>query len=157
MHSSIVFCAQYLIFGLALAAAVYWLTIPKRHKLDMVIFGAITVAIAYLLAKIGSALFYDTRPFVSGHVTAFIGHSKDNGFPSDHMLFGAVVAVTVWSASKKLGTVLGVLALVVGIARVLAHVHHAIDILGSCIFAAVGGLVAWYVTPHITRHLLKNR
>jgi membrane-associated phospholipid phosphatase len=56
------------------------------------------------------------------------------------------VAALVWGYRQVLGIVLGVLALCVGAARVLAHVHHTQDIVAGAMIgpiAATLATVAW--------------
>lgn len=156
VHLLVIFIAKYFIVIVGLIAAGYWLTLPNKQKLHMVIFATITGLIAYGMAKLGGMLFYDPRPFVSDHVVPFFSYTADNGFPSDHTLVTAVIAVSVYMASKKLGIGLLVLSILIGVSRVLAHVHHPLDIVGSLIFAGVGAGVAYYVTPMLLSRILKS-
>lgn len=153
MHTISIFLAQYLIFGILVLAVGYWLLAPAARKLRLIISGGITAAVGGLLAVIGSHAYYDPRPFVGGHVQALIGHTADNGFPSDHTLLAMVVALSVCMVSRRFGAILVVLAALVAAGRVLVHVHHPLDVIASTIFALVGALVAWWVTPHIERRL----
>lgn len=135
MDTLIIFCAKYLIWlvvllGLAfLFVSIHW----KRVALS----AALSMALAYALAKAVGALWYDPRPFVVGHLTPLIAHAADNGFPSDHMLLGAAIASVVYAHNRVWGLVLWILALIVGVARVLAGVHHTVDLAGSIIVAVV--------------------
>ncbi len=140
---------------MGLLAIAYWLTLPKKQKLQLLIYGLITAVVALILAKIGAALFYDPRPFIAEHAAPLFAHGDDNGFPSDHTLLSSVIAVAVYLVSKKWGVTLFLLALIVGASRVIAHVHHPIDIVGGVIFAMLGGLVAYYVSPRIIARILK--
>jgi membrane-associated phospholipid phosphatase len=157
MNALIIFCGKYLIFFMAVVALVFWLKLPRDQKLKVAVFGVIASVVAYGLAKVGSLLFYDPRPLFADHVVALFAHSNDNGFPSDHTLMGAVLAVTVYQGSKKIGLALGGMALVVGAARVLAHVHRPVDILGGVLFAAAGGLAAYYATPWALERMKRAR
>lgn len=56
-----------------------------------------------------------------------------------------VIASVVFVYSRKLGVVLGILALTVGLARVAAYVHHPIDILGGILIAVVSVSGAFYL------------
>lgn len=151
MNLIIILCAKYLFIVIGLIAIIYWLKLTNKRKLEVVTFGIITALVAFLLAKIGGAIFYNARPFVVDNVVPLFTHIADNGFPSDHTLFSAVIAVTMYSASKKLGLILGGLSVVVGMSRVLALVHHPIDIVGGLVFAMIGGVAAYYLTPKIMR------
>jgi undecaprenyl-diphosphatase len=156
MNFIITSCAKYLFVLVAVVAFIYWLRLTKRQKIEIVVFGLIAVVSAYLLAKLGGALFYNARPFVSDHIVSLFPYVADNGFPSDHTLFSAVIAVTVYTVSKKWGLLLGGLAILVGISRVLAHVHHPIDIIGSIIFAILAGLIAYVLTPRVLKLVAKQ-
>ncbi|MDB5170536.1 MAG: phosphatase family protein [Candidatus Saccharibacteria bacterium] len=149
MNVILTLIAKYLFVVVGLVALAYWLTLPKKLKIRVAVFGVVTALVAYALTKIGAALFYDTRPFVADHVTPLYAHGADNGFPSDHTVLTAFVAVTIYSVSKKLGLVLMSMALLIGLSRVIGHIHRPIDILGSLAFALTGGAVAHYVTPKI--------
>lgn len=156
MNSIIVFCAQYLFYVVAAVAFVYWLRLAKRQKVEVIIFGVVTLVVAFIMAKLGGMLFYNPRPFVSDHIVSLFPYVADNGFPSDHTLFSTVIAITIFSVSKKWGLMLGALAVVVGVSRVLAHVHHPIDIVASLIIGTVAGLAGYFLTPKIIR-FARNR
>ncbi len=135
MDTLIILCAKYLIWvvvllGLAfLAVSMHW----KRVALS----AALSMVLAYILAKVAGSLWYDPRPFVVDHIQPLIAHAADNGFPSDHMLLGATIASVVYAHNRVWGLVLWVLALIVGASRVLAGVHHWADLAGSIIVAVV--------------------
>lgn len=156
MNLIVILGAEYLFIAIGIIAFIYWLRLTSKQKLKVAVFGIITIIIAFLLAKLGGAIFYNARPFVTDHVTSLFPHIADNGFPSDHTLFSAVIAVTICSVSKKLGLLLGGLAIIVGISRVLANIHHPIDIIGSLVFAMISGLIAYYLTPKIIK-LIKTK
>jgi len=157
MDIFIVFCAKYLIIIIGLLALGYWLTLPRKQKTEVLIMGAVTGIIAFILAKTGSAMFTDPRPFVSDGVTPLFAYTADNGFPSDHTLLGMTVTMALLSVSRKWAINLFVLTVIVGASRVLAGVHHPVDIVGSIVFGALGGVVAMYVTPKIIDWLATSR
>jgi undecaprenyl-diphosphatase len=157
MNSIIILCAKDLIYLTALLGVVYWILLKTDQKKHFVIFGAVTAISSYILAKIGGLLFYNARPFASEHLTPLIQHAASNGFPSSHTLLAAVIAVTIFAISKKWGIGFMVLAIIIGASRVAANVHHPIDIIGSIVFAVVGGILAHYLTPKIENFFQKNR
>ena len=123
------------------AVAVFWLRARPSDRLPLagqLILGGI---LALALARVGGHLYDDPRPFVTGHLRPLFPHAPDNGFPSDHALLTSFLAFALWRWSRPLAGGLFVNALLVGGARVLAHVHHVIDILGSFAFALVAVLV----------------
>ncbi len=130
-NSLIIFAAQYLPFFAFATVGIFFIVQPWQIKKRLVISGAVIGALAYLFSRIASYLYYNPRPFVSEHVTPLLSHVADNGFPSDHTLLASVLAAIVYGYNKKLGIVLWGMALLIGITRVMAGVHHAIDIIAS--------------------------
>jgi len=101
--------------------------------------------VCYALIKIGGALYYDTRPFVTQGVAPLFPHAADNGFPSDHTAITMFIGLCVLVVSRPWGLVLIAISLAAGVARVLAHVHSPIDIVGAVAMAAVAAAVGWLV------------
>lgn len=142
MNAVIIFGAEYLIYVLALAAVACFFTIEKSLRHQLLVFAVITLPLAYILAKMTSLLYYDTRPFVVDGFVPLIPHAADNGFPSDHTLAAATISAIIFRFERKQGIVLFVMALLVGISRVLAGVHHAVDVFGS---VTVSVFACWVV------------
>ena len=63
--------------------------------------------------------------------------STDNGFPSDHTVVSALLGLIVLRYSRKLGMAVLLVTLLIGIARVIAGVHHSKDILGGFVIAVI--------------------
>ena len=156
MHLIQLFAAKYLILVVVLMALGYWLTLSKKVKIELMVFGLIAGIVSFMLAKIGASLFYDTRPFVAQHIAPLYPRGADNGFPSDHTLLAAFTAVTIYTSSRRLGIGLMVLAVIIGTSRVIGHIHSPIDIVGSLIFALLGGFVAAQLAPRVIAKLSKN-
>lgn len=127
----IIFGAKYLVYTIAAIAAVAFLMMPNDKKKKATIFAAFVLPLSFILAKVLSFFFYNPRPFVSEKITPLILHAADNGFPSDHTLLSSALAAIVFSFNQKVGSLLWILSLLVGFSRVLAGVHHALDIAGS--------------------------
>lgn len=153
MHTIDKLIAKYLIFiCVILVLYVFWRLPDDRRK--RFAFEAIAGGIlALALAKIGGKFFYDTRPFVAGHFTPYFPHGNDNGFPSDHTLLSAFLGFLVLKYDKRWGYILLTLAAIIGLSRVVAGVHHFVDILGSFAFA---GLAVALVTLAEKKLLKRN-
>lgn len=142
MHGIVTFFAKYFIVLSVLGALAVWLRHGKRQKIRFILLAIFGGIITLILAKIGSHVYYDTRPFVAGHFTPYFSHGADNGFPSDHTLLASFLAFLSWQYSRKAGIVLLVIAVLIGLSRVIAGVHHLTDVIGSIIFALIGVLIA---------------
>jgi undecaprenyl-diphosphatase len=153
-----VFAAKYLVFIDAVFAAIVVLVVLYRHPrtewIRWAVAICITLIVAFVLAKIGSALYSDPRPFSVDHVKPLIPHAVDNGFPSDHALLAAAIVAAVLLVDVRLALIFVVLGALVDWARVGSGIHHVVDVLGSSAFVAIGLLVGWLLAPVITRWLL---
>ena len=157
MDSIVIFFAQYVIFIVGLVAFGYWLTLPKKQKIQVIIFGLVIAITAYVLSKLGNSIVHSPRPYTLDQFVPLFAYPKDNGFPSDHTLISACIAATIFFVSKKWGIGLFVVALTIGSARVLAHIHHPIDIMGGFVFAIIAGLIAYGVTNQVSKLLAQSK
>ncbi len=153
MNALIVVAAQYLIVAMALAAVVCWALAPAPARRSMAIVAIVSGVLALVLTKVAGAMYYDPRPFLDPHIRPLFDHSPDNGFPSDHTVIATLIGLTVFRRSRRLGLALLGLAIVVGCARVAAHVHHALDIAAG---VGVAGLAFLAARP-IARLVLRAR
>ena len=97
--------------------------------------------LSLILAKVGSHLYYDPRPFIKDGVAPLFRASRDNGFPSDHALLAAFLGFAALSYSFRWGVGLLVVAALIGWARVDAGVHHLVDVCGSFVFTGIAYLI----------------
>lgn len=137
MDPLIIFGAKYLVVISALITLTLIGVIPHRERVRFVILLIISLPIAYVLAKIGGHIYWNDRPFVVGNFTPLVEHGVDNGFPSDHTLLASSLAAVVTLVRPKIGALLWLFAIIIGISRVLAGVHHALDVVGAMAIAVV--------------------
>ncbi len=147
MNILIIIGAKYLIFFLLLVALGHFLSLSRQKKKRMVIFSLVALPLIYLAAKVAGHFYFDPRPFVVGHFQPLLPHEPDNGFPSDHALLASAVSMIIFFSDKKLGLSLWVLAALVGLSRVLAGVHHPVDILGSMVISVLLASLAYLFWP----------
>jgi undecaprenyl-diphosphatase len=146
MHTLIKFVGEYFVLLSVVIVGVYWLRAKLSVKKSLawqLIAGGV---LALVLSVIAAHFYYDTRPFVTHHLTPIIPHAADNGFPSDHALFTSFLAFTMAFYSRRTAIILFVNALIVSWARVAAHIHNPIDIAGSFVIAAISLAVVRVVT-----------
>lgn len=163
-----IFAAKYLVFIDAVLAIIMlaWLVYRRPHLdvLKWVIAGVVMLLLSGIIAKIGSAVYNDPRPFTTDHIQPLISHAADNGFPSDHALLAAAIVAEIAIAAVAFATfrfvrlsyvlpfiVLGAL---VDAARVGAGIHHLQDVIGSTVFVAIAAVIALLVAPAFTRRLM---
>lgn len=70
---------------------------------------------------------------------------SDYGFPSSHAAFFSALAAALFFIHKKAGIFAGMLALIIGAARIFAGVHTPLDILGGYLLGCgISALVAYF-------------
>lgn len=147
----IIFGATYLIAVPILVLLAYVVFARGRVLRQLAWLTALSLPVAYVLGRVAGMLYTDPRPFVAGHFTPLIAHSADNGFPSDHTLLAATLAMVVLYIDKRAGALLWIVAIVIGTSRVLAGVHHTTDIVASMLIAAVTVPLCQYVIARLRR------
>src|SRR5438128_2078101 len=136
MENIVIFGASYLyLVILLIAVAVIILSATAATRWNLLKLALIVLPVAFVVATGLGLVIASPRPFVVENVAPLIPASTDNGFPSDHTLLAASAAAVVFAYHRKTGAALLVLAAYVGLARVLARVHHPIDVIGSLAIA----------------------
>lgn len=145
MELLIIFAAKYLFIVNLLALFVLFIKSNPEIKKYLLQISVITFPIAFLFSRIASTVYYNPRPFMVENIQPLIAHVADNGFPSDHTLITATIAVVIYQRNKKLGILTGCVAIIVGTARVAARVHHPVDIIGSITIAVIAVIIGRYI------------
>ncbi len=143
MDSVVIFCAKYLIIGVLLIAGYVWLSTkgPKRTEMALAIISA--GVLAAILTKLAGKLYFHPRPFVTGNIKPLIAHGADNGFPSEHTVLATTLATIIYFYRRWLGLTALVIGLLIGWARVAAHVHSVVDILGGLAIGLAAGSLGY--------------
>jgi undecaprenyl-diphosphatase len=134
--------AQGGLYVVAALSVVVWLTVPRPEKVALAVEMIVGLVLVAVLVKVAGAVHDDPRPFVvDPSLHPWFSHPADNGFPSDHTAVGSVTAFVVLRHRRAAGVGLLALAVLVGVARVLAHVHHTEDIVAGVLIGLVAALV----------------
>lgn len=161
VDSLIVAVAQYLPFAVVLAGAVIWLLLGNRDKVALAGQAVLALVAVLLLILLAAAVHTDPRPFVvDSSVRPLFAHPADNGFPSDHTALAMTVALLVGLYRRWVGAVLVVASVLVGVARVAAHVHHTQDIVAGLVIAVIAVAVAallWQLVWRVLEPRLPDR
>ena len=155
MNTIIVFGARYLFVIVPIAALWTWWRLPKAERLHFAVQALVAGMIGLILAKIGGHFIESTRPYLARHLAPLIPASTDNGFPSDHTLLAATLALLTFTKRRPLGAILMLMSLCVGVARVLALVHSPVDVAGALGIALVATLLSLPVSARIRKAPVK--
>jgi undecaprenyl-diphosphatase len=130
----LIFCAQYLIWGLFTIPLVYlWLIKQRRLLLHTLA----SIGSSWLIGEFIKSWFYFPRPFVSSSFPILIPPLTDGSFPSNHTLTSFTLSFTIFYYHRRLGLICLFLSTLIGTSRIFVGVHYPIDIFGGIILAFV--------------------
>lgn len=140
--------ADWLILPIVVVGGLAILLWAPKPKIEAYKYGLMAGLTSLLVAKLMSIVYHPAteRPFQLLGEKASALYIDNPGFPSDHALFVTVIVLAVYALTgrRKLSIFLAILALSVGIGRVLALVHTPLDVVGGVCAGLIGGL--WYLT-----------
>ncbi len=139
----IMFFAQYAYLVVVSIAIWFFISSVLSIRTSILVVGTLSSTIAFVADKILNKFIESPRPFVVEHITPLFPHVANNGFPSEHTLFATVIASVLFVYNKKVGTLLFLLAFCIGVARVLANVHHLIDIIGGIAIGVISVYIVY--------------
>ena len=106
-------------------------------------FGAL---VAWFLVSLVKYNFPSPRPFeVYANLKPLFTTARGDAFPSGHATFMGALAMGVFLQRKKLGLIFILGAILVAIARVLAHVHWTTDVIAGLLFGPLVAIIVWAV------------
>ena len=149
MDTVIVWVAQYLLWVMVAGFALVWLLAENRRgKVELAAQAVIGIVLMVIFLYVAKTVHHDPRPFVQNpHITPLFGHSRDDGFPSDHSLAAGLIATLVLLRHRLLGIPFVAAAIAIAWARVAAHVHHLQDVVAGLLLGGLAAVLAWLIVP----------
>lgn len=131
-----IFLAQYLPYAALLAIPYLWIR-RERHDIVRIL---VTVVFAFAVSEALKTFLSFPRPFVVENFQPLIEVAQRDfygSFPSGHTVVLAALGVAVFFTEKIPGTLIMMLAVAVGVGRVMVGVHYPVDILGGFLIGVV--------------------
>ncbi|GLZ89557.1 undecaprenyl-diphosphatase [Metapseudomonas resinovorans] len=133
--------AEWVIYGVPLLLAGLWLWGGRGNRVAALA-GVLSIAFALGCSQLVSMHWPHPRPFMIGLGHAFLAHTPEASFPSDHAtVFFTLGLVLMWASLRKASALVLLLGIVVGWARVYLGVHFPLDLVGALWVAAVSSCV----------------
>jgi undecaprenyl-diphosphatase len=147
----VTFLASVLIWLMFFGLIILWV-IDGKIKKETVVHALFACLVAYAITELIKTFFPTIRPFQSdGGNPLTLTIPNDGTFPSSHSAVAFALSVTIIKHDKKIGVLYLVMAGLVGIARIMAHVHYPLDIMvGAVIGTAISLLTS---SKHFVRLL----
>lgn len=123
--------------------------IRERQMNQLAVLTAIVgIGIVNGLVVISNLFYFRIRPFnelPADAINLLYYRPTDSSFPSNFAAVLFSIAVVIFLKNKKYGTLLLILALTGGFARVYVGIHYPLDILGGAAIGAIAGCLAYFV------------
>jgi len=126
-------------YGLLLLIIIWAIFISKNIFFNFSLF-FITSFFSWLISTIFKNIFGISRPFIDGSIVPLFRESGYS-FPSDHMSVFTAIAVVMFLVNRKAGFVFVLIAILIGLSRIVIGVHYPADILGGLVVGLVVGLI----------------
>lgn len=127
-----------------------YLLIVAKEKMYWFSLTFLTLITSWLIAHTIKLLVHAPRPFEKLSNIIPLTHPNNYSFPSEHATVYAALTVIAFSFDWHFGLVVCIIALCIGVSRVIAGVHFPIDILAGFI---VGTLVAYAFVIFFKKYL----
>ena len=114
------------------------LFVGRNREIILIFF---TTGLAWFVAKVLKILIHTDRPFILFSNVHALFSETGYAFPSGHATAISALAMAVYFRHRKFGSFCLVVALLIGLARIIAGVHFPIDILGGFV---LGVLIAFF-------------
>ena len=158
--AGIIFLADFLIFFIPVLILIFYLLAPKIKKIiyqQAVIVAALSAAFAFSVSQIIGKIYFRPRPFVfypeTVRLIKILETISDKSFPSDHTTVSFAIAFAVFFYNRFLGWTLLIIALLIGLARIVAGVHYPTDIFGGITL----GLLSAFLVRKFFENKIKNK
>jgi membrane-associated phospholipid phosphatase len=152
---------NYAEYGVVLfAAALVWSWWQSRNSGDVKGVAAALWAPAGTLLAVGlnqplGNWVREPRPYTSlQHVEVLVARSSDFSFPSDHAVMAGAVAAGVWLASRRLGLLTAVAAVLMAFTRVYVGAHYPGDVAVGLLFGAAVTVIGYLLLRRLPERVV---
>lgn len=155
---SAIIVAKYIVYLIPLWLGVLWLFGARQYR-PTLIFAVIAAVVALIIAHLIRMYWFHPRPFMVGLGHTFMVHAPDSSFPSNHVTFMWAIGFSLLleAGLRKAGTIMLLLAVAVGWARIFLGIHYPFDIFGAIILASIVVILLSPIKSPINRYFAPSK
>lgn len=117
-----------------------------KNKLKNIFLVFFSAGFAWVLAEVVKSKIFNPRPFLYfQNVKPLFFHGGFDSFPSGHAMFFGALATSLYFVNKRMGVWYILVALIVGLARIISGIHFPIDIFFGYIFGIIIALIFKFI------------
>ncbi len=149
------FCAEILIYLLALGLIILWVARPDRKFRSALLYAALTAGVGLAINQLIGQFYYHPRPFELGIGHTLAKHVVETSFPSDHgTVFFSIGLALLWMArTRRWGWLVTAAGVAVAWSRIYIGVHFPMDMLGALLVSLLASGVMLLPYPLIEKTL----
>jgi len=119
---------------------VVWAMFISKNKMFNTSLLFLVGLFSWILSEVLKNILQASRPFL---VEKIVPLYKETGFsfPSDHMSLFTGIAVAMFIIDKRAGYVFSLIAILIGVSRIVIGVHYPVDIMGGVVVGLIVGLI----------------
>lgn len=102
-----------------------------------VIYAAASMGVAQGFVALSNLFYFRPRPFTELPTNLLFYPPTDSSFPSNSTAIISAIAIAIFLADRRAGTLLLLLALLHGFSRIYVGVHYPFDVLAAVVIAAL--------------------
>jgi undecaprenyl-diphosphatase len=152
---SSIIVAKYLVYLIPVWLVVLWIFAAPKYR-GALLFAVIATVISLIVSYLIGLLWFQPRPFMVPIGHTYLTHGADSAFPSNHVTFIWAIgfSLLLQPGLRAPGSIMLLIALAVGWARVFLGVHFPLDVVGGIVTATVIVLILSPARPLINRTIL---
>ncbi len=123
-----------------LTLLIIWSIFISKSKIYNFSLLALTGFFSWFTSDMLKSILKINRPFITEHIIPLYKET-DYSFPSSHMAVFTAIAVAMFLIDKRAGFIFSIIAILIGISRIILGVHYPSDILGGFIVGLIISLI----------------
>jgi|TARA_B100002003_G_C14101957_1_gene529971 undecaprenyl-diphosphatase len=119
----------------------------RNNNQKVVLTGILSVGLGNLLVLCANLIWNRPRPFLvlENSLNLVFYRPTDPSFPINPVVIGISLSYIIYMQDKSLGTIVFLLSLSMGFARVFVGVSFFSDLLGALLFGIISGLISIWI------------